>query len=193
MQNSSNILTQFNEMGICFFLGDNNLLKVTPKEKITDQVRIFIRDHKPEIIAFLSGEISESTSSKLSPSKISEDNPKLDVPSVSPELGNRLSPPQMEARRFTPRKAETISSVALDWLNDHRQALKSSGWTTLELYRRNKSKGICWCRLWDKPFLNMYLHDNGVIEFKFIDNGRDVIQTARQMPQRKSENIRKEV
>lgn len=71
------------------------------------------------------------------------------------------------------------SPVALDWLQEHRQALKAAGWTGREIYRANKSKGICWCGLWDKPFLKVYLHSDGVIEFECVDGGRDCIQTAR--------------
>ncbi len=93
----------------------------------------------------------------------------IDIVKVTPEL---------EAP--TPKKATAnISPVALAWLREHRQQLKAAGWTARELWRRNKSKGICWCGLWDKPFLKVYLHDDGVIEFECVDGGRDVSQTAR--------------
>lgn len=71
------------------------------------------------------------------------------------------------------------SPIALAWLQEHRQALRAAGWTARELYQRNKSKGLCWCSLWDKPFFQAYLHDNGVIEMECVIAGRDVIQTAR--------------
>ena len=71
------------------------------------------------------------------------------------------------------------SPVALEWLRDHRQELRQVGWTMAELYRRNKSQGICWAGIWDKPFFKAYLHDDGIIECEFVDGGRDVIQTAR--------------
>lgn len=83
----------------------------------------------------------------------------------------------------TPQKRQ-MSPVALEWLQEHRQALKAAGWTARESWRRNKSKGICWCGLWDKPFFKAYLHDNGVIEMECVIAGRDVIQTARPMTQR---------
>jgi hypothetical protein len=76
------------------------------------------------------------------------------------------------------------SPVALSWLHEHRQRAKAAGWTMRELYRRNKSRGICWCSLWDKPFFKAYLHDDGVIEMECVIAGRDVIQTARPMTQR---------
>jgi hypothetical protein len=78
-----------------------------------------------------------------------------------------------------PGTRANISPVALSWLLSHRQALKDAGWTGRELYRRNKSKGICWCSLWDEPFLKVYLHNNGVIEFECVIAGKDIIQTAR--------------
>lgn len=71
------------------------------------------------------------------------------------------------------------SPVALEWLQENRTALKEAGWTMRELYRRNKVEGICWSGVWGKPFFKAYLHDDGVIEFEFVDGGRDVIQTAR--------------
>ncbi len=85
----------------------------------------------------------------------------------------------------TPQKGQ-MSPVALEWLQEHRQALKAAGWTARELWRRNKSTGICWCGLWDKPFFKAYLHDNGVIEMECVIAGRDCAQTARPMPQRQA-------
>ncbi|MBU0664375.1 MAG: hypothetical protein KJ990_07530 [Proteobacteria bacterium] len=80
----------------------------------------------------------------------------------------------------TPCKKRVLPSpVALTWLRDHRQALKAAGWTMRELYRRNRSRGICWCSLWDKPFFKAYLHDDSVIEMECVIAGRDIIQTAR--------------
>jgi len=80
---------------------------------------------------------------------------------------------------YSPKQGGRISPVALEWLQEHRQALRQTGWTGRELYRRNKSKGIAWCDQWNKPFFKAYLHDDGVIEFEFVDGGRDVILTAR--------------
>jgi hypothetical protein len=79
----------------------------------------------------------------------------------------------------SPKRASSLPSpIALTWLQDHRQALKAAGWTAAELYRRNKSKGIAWCGLWDKPFLEVYLQPGGVIEFECVMHGRDIHQTA---------------
>ncbi len=93
-----------------------------------------------------------------------------------------LDPLRQSVKRETTRKKP--SPVALEWLKDHLQALRRNGWTGRELYRRNKSRGICWCVLWDAPFLKVYLHDNGVIELETVIAGRDIIQTARPMHRR---------
>ncbi len=151
MQNFSNILTPFNGIGLVFSLGENNLLKVEPKGKITDQTRLFIREHKTEIINYLRG-----------------DGPEWITPAMC------MNP---ATRGRATRKRPSV--VALAWLREHRAALKAAGWTMAELYRANKSKGIAWVTFWDRNFLKVYLHENGVIEFECVDGGRDAIQTAR--------------
>jgi hypothetical protein len=80
---------------------------------------------------------------------------------------------------------EKISPVALSWLRKNRVQLHRDGWSMAELYRRNKSGGIAWAGLWEQPLLKAYLLDNGVIEFESVIAGKDIIQTARPMPQRK--------
>lgn len=102
---------------------------------------------------------------------------------------SRTLPAQCRAENDPPRTLQKSgkvmpSPVALSWLHEHRQQLKAAGWTYRELYRRNKSRGVCWCGLWDKPFFKAYLHDDGVIEMECVIGGRDCIQTARPMPQR---------
>jgi hypothetical protein len=83
----------------------------------------------------------------------------------------------------SPKLGSRISPVALSWLAENRVQLKAAGWTGRELYRRNKSKGIAWCSLWDQPFLKVFLHDNGVMQFECVIAGKDIIQTARPMKQ----------
>jgi len=80
------------------------------------------------------------------------------------------------ARPITCR--EKISPVALEWLREQRQALKVAGWTMAELYRRNKSRGIAWARVWDKMGMTATLQGE-VITITFDDNGRTIKQTAR--------------
>ena len=123
------------------------------------------------------------TKPKLDPSVIPDDspNPSPPVRSIPPTGDNS---PRTDTRRLTPKRAETIPPAAKEWLQDHRQELKAAGWSMRELYRANRSRGIAWVAIWDKHFLKVYLHDNGVIFFEFIDSGRDCQQTARPMPQR---------
>ncbi len=105
------------------------------------------------------------------------------------EVENKKTDPKLDAPtpgRLTPKNGNRISPVALTWLRDHRQELRQVGWTMAELYRRNKSPGICWCKLWDAPFLKTYLHESGIIEFECVIAGRDCRQTARPMPQRQA-------
>jgi hypothetical protein len=71
-----------------------------------------------------------------------------------------------------------ISNVALSWLRDHRQALKAAGWSMRELYRRNRSRGVAWARVWDKEGMTAILRGE-VIEVAFQDGWKVVQQTAR--------------
>ncbi|MBV5341768.1 MAG: hypothetical protein J0665_19815 [Deltaproteobacteria bacterium] len=103
-----------------------------------------------------------------------EDNSKLSLPYDDPEMDAAFNPAKMTSQ---------ISPVALSWLAENRVRLKDAGWTGRELYRRNKSKGICWCTLWSEPFIKPYLHETGVIEFECVIAGKDIIQTARPMQQ----------
>lgn len=73
-----------------------------------------------------------------------------------------------------------VSPLAVAWLRSNKTALQQGGWTAPEQYRRNKSRGIAWLRLWGKPSLVAYLEPGGLIRFEFIDDiGRGVTQTAR--------------
>lgn len=55
----------------------------------------------------------------------------------TPKMGRRFSRQPGE-----PAGKPRINKTALEWLRAHRQALRTAGWTSPELYRRNKSKGI---------------------------------------------------
>lgn len=92
---------------------------------------------------------------------------------------NWITPAMYQRQTTRARDKRRISPVALQWLREHRQELKAAGWTARELYRRNKAEGICWSGIWDKPLCKAYLLEKGVIEFEFVDGGREVIQTAR--------------
>jgi len=125
------------------------------------------------------------------------DSPKLDYPKQPPKLGATPSSPESEKAAAAPRlndqapgiqphAPERINAVAAAWLRENRQELKRHGWSCRELYRRNISPGILFSPIWTKPFLRVTLLDHGAVEFEFVDAGRDCINVARPMPQRKS-------
>ena len=65
------------------------------------------------------------------------------------------------------------------WISQHRFKLLGFGWTPPELYRRNKSKGIAWLRIWDKPDLQVSLGRSGEVVFHFATTtGKKIQQTA---------------
>ena len=163
MLNTSKFLDSLSRKGISISLA-NDRLKITPVDLLTDEIRNGIKEHKAEIMAALSdcagGMLKEEPQEALQGPRFNAQPPAI-----------------------LPSTHVNISTVALFWLLSHRQELKDAGWTGRELFRRNKSKGICWCSLWDEPFLKVYLHDNGVIEFECVIAGKDIIQTARPMYQ----------
>ena len=88
-----------------------------------------------------------------------------------------------------PRRRGWISPVALGWLKKHRQVLKQAGWTSPELYRRNKSRGLAWLLIWDRPGLDILLSNNGGIVFQYVnETGTAIAQTA--FPRRNNYGIR---
>jgi hypothetical protein len=150
------LIDKLHHAGISLTASTTGLKIVAAPGIVTPDILDEIRANKPALIAALS-----------EPPKNDLQAPRLNVQPSAVLPGTRAN----------------ISPVALSWLLAHRQALKDAGWTGRELYRRNKSKGICWCSLWDEPFLKVYLHDNGVIEFECVIAGKDIIQTARPMHQ----------
>lgn len=152
------ILDHIEAENIKLVLLGNDKIDVSGDKVKVGKLLPFIRDHKNEIVNYLRG-----------------DGPEWITPAMC------MSP---ATRGRDTRKRP--SPVALSWLQDHRQALKAAGWPASQLWRRNKERGICWAGIWDKPFFKAYLHDDGVIEFEFIDGGRECRQTARPMPQRQA-------
>jgi len=72
-----------------------------------------------------------------------------------------------------------ISPIALSWLRENRAELKQYGWTMAELYRRNKSRGIVWVKLWSMPGLSVAIEGTGCISFQFVTaTGQKIRQTA---------------
>jgi len=78
-------------------------------------------------------------------------------------------------------KGNTFSSfnTAHKWILQHRQELLDTGWNSSELYRRNKSLGIAWLRIWDKPGVDVNVGRKGEIVFYFKNTtGKKIQQTA---------------
>ena len=166
MQSTYSLLTSLSSQGIFISLVDNKL-KIVPADKLTDEIRAQLKVHKPEIMAALSKPVSPPTNQNES------------IASITP-TGKFLPATRGKDTKQKP------SPVALEWLQDHREALKAAGWPPSQLYRRNKSPGICWSPVWERPFFKAYVHDDGVIEMECVIAGRDCIQTARPMPQRQA-------
>ncbi len=79
-------------------------------------------------------------------------------------------------------------ATAHAWISSHRQALHAAGWTSPELYRRNKSKGIAWMEIWKKPGLEIVINDDGTIAFRFLTaTGQSITQIARPQQQNNKE------
>jgi len=133
---------------------------------------------------------------------VGDDSPTLGCHDQPPKVGAATSSPISEkaaagprcddqVKTIQPHVREQINVVAVTWLRENRQGLKAAGWSCRELYRRNISPGILFSPIWEKPFLKTTLLDHGDIEFEFVDAGRDCINVARPMPQRKIKSKRK--
>lgn len=105
---------------------------------------------------------------------------------VAHEPNANLQPPDEKEieKQFSasaaPRQKKQVHPVAIKWLEKHRQQLLANEWTAPELYRRNKSKGICFCTtVWNKTDVNISIQKNGSIAFKYLnETGRYITQTA---------------
>lgn len=69
--------------------------------------------------------------------------------------------------------------IAHRWILQHRFELLGAGWTSPELYRRNKGKGIVWLTILNKPGLDLVTGKKGEIVFLFKNTtGKNIQQTA---------------
>jgi len=91
----------------------------------------------------------------------------------------------LKLRATVPKSGGWISPVALAWLAENKVQLRRHGWSCCELYRRNISPGIAFSPMWTKSFLKVTLLESNAIEFEFVDGGKDCINKAYPMPQRK--------
>ncbi|MBV5306442.1 MAG: hypothetical protein J0652_07100 [Desulfobulbaceae bacterium] len=152
--NALQIIRDVESHGGKIYLLDGNLKMASKKGIIPPPLLAEVKNHKPEIIHFLSLAMNPEPS-------------KLNAPIKEPRL-----------------LGSVVSPAAVAWLQDHRQDLKEAGWPASQLWRRNKSKGIAWSPMWTKSFLKVTLLDSGAIEFEFVDGGKDCINKAYPMPQR---------
>jgi hypothetical protein len=107
---------------------------------------------------------------------------KLKAPpgTVTPEMLGKLKEHREGLLGFLlEQKKRLPSPTALAWLLEHREALDDTGWTAPELYRRNKSRGIAWMPIWNRPGLLVDLAHGGVIQFDFQGTRGTTRQTAR--------------
>jgi hypothetical protein len=106
--------------------------------------------------------------------------PNLDAGASSPESEKAAAAPRLndQAPGILPQAPERINIVALSWLRENRQGLKAAGWPANQLWRRNKSRGIAWMSIWGMPGLSVAIQSDGCICFHFLDNGKQIKQTA---------------
>jgi hypothetical protein len=133
---------------------------------------------------------------------VGDQSVKLRTPDPAPKVGTATSSPESkkaaagprlndQAPGILPHVREQINPVALSWLLKNQQELKRHGWAASQLWRRNKSRGILFSPIWEKPFLKTTLLESGAVEFEFIDAGRDCINLARPMPHGKLKSKRR--
>jgi hypothetical protein len=76
-------------------------------------------------------------------------------------------------------KLSSSFTIAHEWISQHRFELRAAGWTNPEFYRRNKSRGIAWMKIWGRPGLDVIFGRSGEIVFRFKNTaGKSVQQTA---------------
>ena len=99
------ILDHIEAENVKLVLLENDKIDVSGDKAKVGKLLPFIRDHKAEIVNYLRGDDHEWI---------------------------RLEPSWRPAKKATRQRP---SVVALEWLRDHRQALRLAGWTMAELYR----------------------------------------------------------
>ena len=196
---TTDILDAIRGAGLTVALLPGDLLKVTPADKITAEIRNIIKQNKEILVRQVL--LEHKCFPEIHNRTWTAGNPftckcgdvtgwTMDDETLCPVCyADKFSPPPEnkapEAEVSVPKKADRLrhgkpSPVAVKWLQEHRQALDDAGWTRSELYDRRKYRqGIAWLGLWEQAFSMAFLHDDGSIEFECSINGRDYCQTAR--------------
>jgi hypothetical protein len=152
------VLKLAGQAGVTLCLDGEGMISARGGEEQIDWLAPFIREHKAELLAFL-----QSGSERPL-----YDECKLSQQKVSDRKTTRSIRRSGQSEKMSPR--------AVAWLTEHRTALKAAGWTGKELYRRNRSPGLGWSRLWKKEDLKAILEPSGRIIFTFSDALGNLIQ-----------------
>ncbi|CAK8713354.1 hypothetical protein GMJAKD_02620 [Candidatus Electrothrix aarhusensis] len=146
------------QAGVILSIGSVGKIKAKGGAEQVDRFAPLIREHKPELLAFLQSGSARPLydEGKLSHQRVSDRKPTRSI------------------RRSG--QAEKMSPRAVAWLAEHRTALKAAGWTAKELYRRNRVPGLGWSRLWKKDDLEVVFEPSGRIVFTFSNSVGDQIK-----------------
>ena len=183
MQNTSKLLTSLSDKGISVSLADG-WLKVVPKKLLTNEIREEVKSQRQQLITFLlsAGQLGTIETIAQVVSEVAPQE-KDDLRGNDPEGIQINDAPGQVVEKIIPWRKPSL--VAMDWLNTHRNQLCACGWTSRELYRRNKSIGLMWMKIWEQPSLGITIQNNGVTLFQFqTETGQPITQTARPIKQK---------
>ena len=165
-----NLIREIEAAGAMFLLVDGEELELSaPAGVITPGILAQLRENKTGILRILAGRVAAGIRQRSPPSK--------ELEGAKVDRTHEAGPKDM--RREKRRCA--AHPEALAWLQAHRAELKAAGWTGRELYRRNKSRGLLWGSIWNRPDLQISVTPGGIIEFWFTEHDRAIKQTARPM------------
>jgi len=163
-----NLIREIEAAGAMFLLVDGEELELSaPAGVINPGILAQLRKNKTGILRILVGRAEAGIRQRSPPNKELE-GAKIDR---TYEAGPK------DMRRS--KRWRAAHHVALAWLQAYRVELKAAGWTGRELYRRNKSRGLLWGSIWNRPNLQISITPDGIVEFWFPEQGRMIRQTAR--------------
>ena len=146
------------QAGVTLSLGSAGNIKVQGEQEQVNRLVPLVREHKAALLEFLQG---------------GSERPLCDECKPPQQIASDREPTRSTQRL---RHIEKMHPRAVAWLAEHRIALKAAGWTAKELYRRNRSPGVGWLRLWKKEDLKAILEPSGRIIFTFSGALGNLIQ-----------------
>ncbi len=173
------------QVGVALRIGSAGRIKAKGEAERINRLAPLIREHKAELLAFLQSGSDRPSFDERNPPPPTD----RDIPT---ERGTEHTRSNQRAEQYKPvgsrppatRLPDKMTPRAVAWLAEHRPALKAAGWTAGELYRRDRSRGMGWLRLWNKEDLKAVFDPSGRIVFTFINGtGQRITQTA--VPQSK--------